>query len=132
MLSLLLSRTGLTIGGIGLAVILAYSWHRAQIRAEQQKVEAETRSAVVTELGAQHAAERAKYEERIADLETRFNELARTRAQSVQRIEVITKEAEVQREEAPMLDSNSRRANIRARLASPVFPFYERDTAPVK
>lgn len=117
MISLLLSRTGLTIGGIGLAVIFAYSWHRSIVRAEQQKVEAETRSAVVTELGAQHAAERAKYEERIADLETRFNELARTRVASKQTIEIIQKEAQTQREEIPTLDANGVRAAIRQRLA---------------
>lgn len=106
-------------GGILLGLSLSlYSWHRSIVRAEQQKVEAETRSAVVTELGEQHRAERAKYEERIADLETRFNELARTRAASVQRIEVITKQAETERAEIPNLDANAVRAAIRQRLSA--------------
>src|SRR5688572_25163675 len=112
-----LSPLGLKIGlGAALAVG-AYSWHTSALRNAKQQQEAETRAEVVTELEAQHAIETKKYEERVTELEQRFNVLAKTRAASKQIIEVITKQAEVQRAEVQNMDVNAVRAAIRQHLA---------------
>lgn len=108
--------------GSGLAIglaITAYSWHRSIVRAEQQRVEAETRSAAQAEAAAQHQAETEQYKLRISELEARIVDLAKNRAASVQRIEVITKDAATRNEEIKNLDSDGVRAAIRDRLSRP-------------
>lgn len=116
---LLFSRTGLAIGGIGLAVILGYSWHRSIVRAEQQRVEAETRTTVQKEAAAEWAIREQEYKVRISELEAINVQMAKNRAASVQRIEVITKDAATRNEEIKNLDSDGVRAAIRDRLSRP-------------
>lgn len=115
--SALLSPTGLKIG-IGAAVLMgAWWWHSSAVRDAKQEAAAETRATVQTELEAQHAIETQKYQQLVDDLQQRFNDLAKTRAASKQVIEVITKQAEVERAEVQNLDANAVRAAIRQRLA---------------
>lgn len=114
--SLLLSKTGLKIG-IGAAVLMgAWWWHSGQIREAKQEAAAEARTTVQTELEAQHAIETKKYEERVAELEQRVVDLAKNRAVSAQRIEVITKQAEFERAELPTLSDDAVLGAIRERL----------------
>lgn len=117
--SLLFSRTGLTIAGIGLAAFFAYSWHRQIVRAEQQRVEAETRRTVQTELADQHARDTEQYKLRITELESQIVNLAKSRAASKQQIEIITKEAEAKREEIQNLGNDDVRRAIREHLSRP-------------
>lgn len=115
--SALLSPTGLKIG-IGAAVLMgAWWWHSSAVRDAKQEAAAETRATVQTELEAQHAIETRKYEERVTELEQRVVDLAKNRAASVQRIEVITKQAEVQRAEIPTLSDDAVLAAIRQHLS---------------
>lgn len=112
----IMSPMGLKLG-IGAAVLIgAWWWHTGQIREAKQEAAAETRSTVQTELEAQHAIETKKYEERVAELEQRVVDLAKNRAASVQRIEVITKQAELERAELPTLTDDAVIAAIRERL----------------
>lgn len=118
--TMLLSRTGLKVG-IGAAVLLgAWWWHSSAVRDAKQEAAAETRVTVQTELEAQHAIETQKYQQLVDDLQQRFNDLAKTRAASKQVIEVITKQAEVERAEVQNLDANAVRAAIRQRLSMAV------------
>lgn len=113
----------LKISAIGIGVLLGGSglaWaHFAAIRNAKQLQEAETRSEVQNELAARHAIETKQREERILELEQRLVELAKTRLGSVRVVEVTAKQSEIQREEAPKLDTNTRRAEIRARINRP-------------
>lgn len=115
--TLLLSRTGLKIGVGAALAIGAYSWHASALRNAKQEAQAETRATVVTELEAQHAVETQKYQERVTELEQRVVDLAKNRAASKQVIEVITKQAETERNEVQNLDVNGVRLAIRQRLA---------------
>lgn len=99
------------------SVIGLYSWHRSVVRAAEQAKAAETRTEVVTELEAQHAIVTKKYEERVSELEQRVLDLAKNKAAVVQRIEVITKQAELERAEIPTLTDDAVLSAIRERLS---------------
>lgn len=99
------------------SVIGLYSWHRSIVREAEQAKVAETRAEVVTELEAQHAIETKKYQERVTELEQRVVDLAKNRAASVQRIEVITKQVESSVAEVKNLSDDAVLVDVREFLA---------------
>lgn len=115
----LFSRAGLTVALCAGLALGFYSWHRAEMRALHTKVEAETRTNVQNEAAEQHARDTEQYKLRITELEAQIVNLAKSRAASTQRIEVITKEAEAKREEIQNLGNDDVRRAIREHLSRP-------------
>lgn len=112
----LLSPLGLKIGLAAAVAIGGYGWYRGQIREAEQRAVAEEATESLKTLEKQHEQDTKRYQERVTELEQRVVDLARNRAASVQKIEVITKEAETQRNEVQNLDVSGVRAAIRQRL----------------
>lgn len=104
---------GLLAAGI---LFTGWYWHTGAIRRAKQEQAAETRSAVLKEASADYQADKQRYEARITDLEDRLTELASRRIQSAQRVEIITREAERERNEVDTKSDADVLAAIRSRL----------------
>lgn len=118
----LLSPLGLKIGLSLLLLSGVAWWHTAAIRNAKQQQAADTQTEVLIKNNAEHEIEKQKYEERITDLENKMVILATKRAESTQRIEVITRDAENQRNEVDSKSDPDVLLAIRERLQPRTHP----------